>query len=222
MFRLSKQFPLSPLCRAFRNRPISFFFPGAYVSHRQRLCLFLCQLRLLFYFVNYGHTLTILGNFRDIVGENSFTLTNISQFLPLVHSYMSFWGLDQAYQIQAFLTLNISLPPFSCVLRQCTLEIPLRRTKRPFICRALYPAAGFLHVVSRSLQLGAGQYVLYDLYFLSLSAFLIGTVLPGRGTEKRGEAGQPFADRHFSLALALLRKRRHHLCRLFPDLLLQY
>lgn len=60
-----------------------------------------------FYFTNYGNTLTIVKNFRDIVGENSFTLTNISQFLPLLNSYTAFWGLDQCFQMQAFLTVNI-------------------------------------------------------------------------------------------------------------------
>ena len=60
-----------------------------------------------FYFTNYGHTLTIIQNFRDIVGENSFTLTNISQFLPLLNAYTAFWGLDQCFQMQAFLAFNI-------------------------------------------------------------------------------------------------------------------
>lgn len=60
-----------------------------------------------FYFTNYGHTLTLVGNFKDIVGDNSFTLTNISQFLPLLNSYTAFWGLDQCFQVQAFLTANV-------------------------------------------------------------------------------------------------------------------
>lgn len=60
-----------------------------------------------FYFINYGNALTIIKNFADIAGNNSFTLTNIGQFLPLVNSYVFFWGLDQSFQIQAFLTLNI-------------------------------------------------------------------------------------------------------------------
>lgn len=62
-----------------------------------------------FYFTNYGHTLTIINNFRDIAGNNSYTLTNISQFLPLLNSYTSFWGLDQCFQIQAFLTGNTAV-----------------------------------------------------------------------------------------------------------------
>lgn len=60
-----------------------------------------------FYFINYGNSLTILKSFADIVGSNSFTLTNIGQFLPLVNSYAAFWGLDQSFQIQAFLTFNL-------------------------------------------------------------------------------------------------------------------
>ena len=60
-----------------------------------------------FYFINYGNSLTILKSFADIVGSNSFTLTNIGQFLPLVNSYAAFWGLDQSFQIQTFLTFNL-------------------------------------------------------------------------------------------------------------------
>ena len=61
-----------------------------------------------FYFTNYGHTLAILGNFKDIAGNNSFTLTNISQFLPVLNAYTSFWGLDQCYQMQAMLTFTVA------------------------------------------------------------------------------------------------------------------
>ena len=60
-----------------------------------------------FYFINYGNALTILKNFADVAGTNSFTLTNIGQFLPLVNSYAFFWGLDQSFQMQAFLTLDL-------------------------------------------------------------------------------------------------------------------
>lgn len=60
-----------------------------------------------FYFINYGNALTILKNFADVAGTNSFTLTNIGQFLPLVNSYVFFWGLDQSFQLQAFLTLDL-------------------------------------------------------------------------------------------------------------------
>lgn len=62
-----------------------------------------------FYFTNYGHTLAEVNNFQDLVGANSFTLTNISQFLPLLNAYTSFWGLDQCFQIQAFLTADTAV-----------------------------------------------------------------------------------------------------------------
>lgn len=158
-----------------------------------------------FYFVNYGHTLTILGNFRDIVGENSFTLTNISQFLPLVHSYMSFWGLDQAYQIQAFLTLNI-LTAFFCVLRQCTLEI-LAQDKKAVLYAGLFT----LLLASSTSFLVASSWVLANMYCMTYIFFLflpslIGTVLPGRGTEKEDRRDNLLLIGIFFTALALLRK----------------
>lgn len=62
-----------------------------------------------YYFINYGKTLTIVDGFAEIAGDNSFTLTNIGQFLPLLNSYTAFWGIDQSYFIQAALLANLIL-----------------------------------------------------------------------------------------------------------------
>ncbi len=135
-----------------------------------------------FYFINYGHTLTILGNFRDIAGENSFTLTNISQFLPLVHAYAAFWGLDQAYQIQALLSCNVlaaffyGLYRFSAVIPVSAGEgIPALPRKKALLFSALFTfllASSTCFIVASSWVL-ANMYCMVYIFFLFLASLLL-------------------------------------------------
>lgn len=135
-----------------------------------------------FYFINYGHTLTIVKNFRDIVGENSFTLTNISQFLPLVHSYASFWGLDQAYQLQAFLACDV-IAAFFYGLYQFAAEAfsasgsmaPAAQKKRALLFSALFTlllASSTSFIVVSSWVL-ANMYCMVYIFFLFISSFFV-------------------------------------------------
>lgn len=91
-----------------KSMPLLLFFLGAAFLASSGLIYVFVSYDSYFYFTNYGNTLTIVKNFQDIVGDNSFTLTNISQFLPLLNSYTSFWGLDQCFQMQAFLTIDVA------------------------------------------------------------------------------------------------------------------
>lgn len=58
------------------------------------------------YFADYGKTLTVLQEWKAFSNENSYVLTNIGQFLPLLNSYTAFWGLDYCLPVQSFLMLN--------------------------------------------------------------------------------------------------------------------
>ena len=60
-----------------------------------------------FYFSDYGKALTLMMSYKDILSDNSFVLTNIGQFLPLVSSYMTYWGLDSGAPVLGFLTVNL-------------------------------------------------------------------------------------------------------------------
>lgn len=60
-----------------------------------------------FYFSDYGKGLTLLMSYKDIVSENSFVLTNIGQFLPLVSSYMTYFGLDSGAPVLGFFIINL-------------------------------------------------------------------------------------------------------------------
>ena len=137
-----------------------------------------------FYFTNYGHTLTITNNFRDIAGNNSFTLTNISQFLPLLNSYASFWGLDQCFQIQAFLAANTAICFFYGLYEYCLSTkadgslFPLKGASahgNALLFSALFTllllsSTSFITVASWVL---ANMYCMVYIFMLFLSSFLV-------------------------------------------------
>ncbi len=60
-----------------------------------------------FYFSDYGKALTLMMSYKDIVSDNSFVMTNIGQFLPLVSSYMTYWGLDSGAPVLGFFIVNL-------------------------------------------------------------------------------------------------------------------
>lgn len=136
-----------------------------------------------FYFTNYGHTLTIVKSFRDIVGENSFTLTNISQFLPLINSYTAFWGLDQAFQIQTFFIYNIitaffyGLYQYVSMKTTVTSDTPLlsKHKKRVLLYCILFTlllasSTSFIVVSGWTL---ANMYCMVYIFFLFMASFLV-------------------------------------------------
>ena len=126
-----------------------------------------------FYFINYGNTLTIVRNFQDIVGTNSFTLTNISQFLPLLHSYTAFWGLDQGFQVQAFLMYNIAACFFYGLYRYLLRQSV--QQKRALLLSALFTlllvsCTSFIIISSWVL---ANMYCMAYIFLLVLASFLV-------------------------------------------------
>lgn len=167
-----------------------------------------------FYFINYGNALTILKSFADIVGSNSFTLTNIGQFLPLVNSYASFWGLDQSFQIQAFLTFNLLACFFYGILRLFRKNLS---TKKALFFSALLT----LFLASSTCFIILSSWVLANMYcmvYLFLIVFVIELTcveaVPHSPTDDSASAGKQTVHNPevcilvsmFLTALALLRK----------------
>ena len=124
-----------------------------------------------FYFTNYGHTLTVTGNFKDIVGDNSFTLTNISQFLPLLNSYTAFWGLDQCFQVQAFLAANVAVC-FFCGLYEYACRTS---SKKALIYCALFTLLllSSTSFITISTWVLANMYCMAYIFFLFIASFLV-------------------------------------------------
>lgn len=159
-----------------------------------------------FYFTDYGHTLTIVGNFKDIVGDNSFTLTNISQFLPLLNSYTSFWGLDQCFQIQAFLTANVAV----CFFFGLYEYADRTSCKKALIYCVLFTllllsSTSFVTISSWVL---ANMYCMAYIFFLFIASFLVSHLDCG----KRDTA---LLISFFFAALTLLRKDGIVFCAFF-------
>lgn len=123
-----------------------------------------------FYFTNYGHTLAIVNNFEDIVGENSFTLTNISQFLPLLNAYTSFWGLDQCFQVQAFLTANVAVCFFCGIRQYCSHSKKAATIFSSLFTVLLISSTSFVTVSSWVL---ANMYCMVYLFMAFLAFFLL-------------------------------------------------
>lgn len=80
-----------------------------------------------FYFSDYGKALTLLMSYKDIVSDNSFVMTNIGQFLPLVGAYATYWGLDTMIPLHGFMILNLLVAFAVCVYRYAKGTFPVKK-----------------------------------------------------------------------------------------------
>ena len=148
------------------------------------------------------------------MGSNSFTLTNIGQFLPLVNSYASFWGLDQSFQIQAFLTFNLLACFFYGILRLFRKNLSAKKALFFSALLTLFLASSTCFIILSSWVLAN----MYCMVYLFLIVFVI--ELDSRETTVNSPADDPASvENHgihnpevcvlvsmFLTALALLRK----------------
>lgn len=74
-----------------------------------------------FYFSDYGKALMTLMSYKDIVSKNSFVMTNIGQFLPLVSAYTTRWGLDTMIPLQCFMLIN-TLTAYAVCIYQAAVK----------------------------------------------------------------------------------------------------
>jgi len=127
-----------------------------------------------FYFLNYGRSLPIMGSFAQIAGGNSYTLTNIGQFLPLLCAYTAFWRLDQSFQVQTLLVYDIIVTFFYGLYRYASCRRTWNR-KPALLYSALFTlllasSTSFITVSSWTL---ANLYCMAYIFFLFMAAFLI-------------------------------------------------
>lgn len=148
-----------------KSTPLLLFLLGAAFLASSGLIYVFVSYDSYFYFTNYGNTLTIVKNFQDIVGDNSFTLTNISQFLPLLNSYTSFWGLDQCFQMQAFLTIDVAACFFYGLYRYGQ-----EKTKGKVL---FYSALMTAFLVTSTSFLVASAWILANMYCMAYMFFAI-------------------------------------------------
>ena len=80
-----------------------------------------------FYFSDYGKALTLMMSYKDIVSDNSFVLTNIGQFLPLVSAYATYFKIDTIIPIQSFMIINLFAAYAVCVYRYARRQLNVQR-----------------------------------------------------------------------------------------------
>ena len=118
-----------------------------------------------FYFSDYGKALTLMMSYKDIVSDNSFVLTNIGQFLPLVSSYMTYWGLDSGAPVLGFFTINFFAAFAAAVYEQVRARFHTKRA-------ACYAGFSLLLLASCSIFFLYTHWILSNTYILFYLFFL--------------------------------------------------
>lgn len=149
-----------------------------------------------FYFSDYGKALTLLMSYKDIVSNNSFVLTNIGQFLALVSSYMTYWGLDSDAPVLGFLTVNLFAAFAAAVYEQVRERFSAKRA-------ACYAAISVLLLASCSLFFLYVHWILSNTYILFYLFFLF---YLGQEHWKAPSVDRALLIALYALAVTMLRK----------------
>lgn len=119
-----------------------------------------------FYFSDYGKALTLMMSYKDIVSDNSFVMTNIGQFLPLVSSYVTYFGLDTMIPLQGFMILDLLIAFAVCVYRYAKSAFPVKKA-------ACYTALFTLLLISCSPFLLFTNWILSNSWIMFYLFFLL-------------------------------------------------
>lgn len=149
-----------------------------------------------FYFSDYGKALTRMMSYKDIVSDNSFVLTNIGQFLPLISSYMTYWGLDSSAPVLGFFTVNLYAAFGAAVYEQVRTRFDARRA-------ACYAGFSLLLLASCSAFFMYTHWVLSNTYILFYLFFLF---YLGKEHWKAPSVDRALLIGLYALAVTMLRK----------------
>lgn len=149
-----------------------------------------------FYFSDYGKALTLMMSYKDIVSDNSFVLTNIGQFLPLVSSYMTYWGVDSTAPVLGFFTVNLFAAFGAAVYEAVRGRFGARRA-------AGYAGCSLLLLASCSVFFMYTHWVLSNTYILFYLFFLF---YLGKEHWKTPSADRALLICLYALAITMLRK----------------
>lgn len=118
-----------------------------------------------YYFSDYGKALTLMMSYKDIVSDNSFVLTNIGQFLPLVSSYMTYFGLDSGAPVLGFFILNLYAAFGTAVYEKVRGRFGAKRAA-DYACCSLLLLAGCSVFFMYTHWILSNTYILFYLFFL--------------------------------------------------------
>ena len=125
-----------------------------------------------FYFSDYGKGVAFMMSYKDdILTDNSFVLTNIGQFLPMICAYTALWGLDTIYPIQDFMLINVLLAFTVCIyefaIRTCSRKKALVYTL--FFTALLISCSPFLLFSNWVLSNSWIMFYFFLLFYLGLT-----------------------------------------------------
>lgn len=149
-----------------------------------------------FYFSDYGKALTLMMSYKDIVSDNSFVLTNIGQFLPLVSSYMTYWGLDSGAPVLGFFIINLYAAFGAAVYEQVRGRFSRKRA-------ACYTGFSLLLLMSCSIFFLYTHWVLSNTYIMFYLFFLF---YLGKEHWKEPSVDRALLIGLYALAVTMLRK----------------
>ncbi len=149
-----------------------------------------------FYFSDYGKALALMMSYKDIVSDNSFVLTNIGQFLPLVSSYVTCWGLDSGAPVLGFFTVNLYAAFGAAVYEQVRARFGAKRA-------ACYTCVSVLLLASCSVFFMYTHWVLSNTYILFYLFFLF---YLGKEHWKAPSVDRALLIGLYALAVTMLRK----------------
>lgn len=149
-----------------------------------------------FYFSDYGKALTLMMSYKDIVSDNSFVLTNIGQFLPLVSSYMTYWGLDSGAPVLGFFIINLYAAFGTAVYEQVHARFGTKRA-------AGYAGISLLLLAGCSVFFMYTHWVLSNTYILFYLFFLF---YLGKEQWKAPSVDRALLICLYALAITMLRK----------------
>ncbi|HKM02194.1 MAG TPA: hypothetical protein VJ083_09105 [Sedimentibacter sp.] len=194
-YLIQKRLKRAAICSEF-HLSASFIFIGLSLLVSTGFTYVFLAADSFYYFTNYGYSLTLIGNYAGFAGENSYNLNSIGQFLPLLCSYTSFWGIDQIYQIQAFLGLNLTI----CFAWAIYEILEPKTSKKSAVLYSL-TFTGIL-LTSASYLIVSG-WILANMYCM---VFLFFVMFLGYWKNDKNEFDTQFLISIYLVALTLLRK----------------
>lgn len=149
-----------------------------------------------YYFSDYGKALTLMMSYKDIVSDNSFVLTNVGQFLPLVTSYMTYFGLDSGAPVLGFFIINLYAAFAAAVYEQIRGRFHAKRA-------ACYAGCSLLLLAGCTVFFMYTHWVLSNTYILFYLFFLF---YLGKESWKAPSVDRALLICLYGLAITMLRK----------------
>lgn len=152
-----------------------------------------------FYFSDYGKTLAKFMCYKDFLTDDTYVLTNIGQFLPIVSSYAATWKLDTMNHLHVAMLINAILAFSIAIYEEAKTHTSAQKA-------LLYTLGFTLMLVSCSPFFLFSNWLLSNSWILFYMLFLFIMVYQFRQTDDLLSFDQSLLLCGFSLCITMLRK----------------